>query len=117
MSTTLLEKLNSLKSNAEAAPVVPAPGVTLYRVGTVKDVPGHRPRLRNLGGLMPTEPPAKWLIEFQDGAFDIQRNTRAFAYGLASVDVAIAAIKRSRKYQARDKITAYDEFGNRVLVR
>jgi hypothetical protein len=61
--------------------------------------------------------PAKWLVEFADGAFDITRNTRSFAYGLASVDIAIAAIKRSRKYQAGDTIRAYDEFGNRVLVR
>jgi len=61
--------------------------------------------------------PAKWLIQFQDGAFDVTRNTRSFAYGLASVDIAIAAIKRSRRYQAKDKITAYDESGNRVLVR
>jgi predicted Ser/Thr protein kinase len=66
---------------------------------------------------MPTEPHAKWLIEYDDGSFTVTRNTRAFAYGLASVDVAIAAIKRSRKYQAGDTIKAFDEFGNRVLVR
>jgi predicted Ser/Thr protein kinase len=68
--------------------------------------------------MMPVKPAAsKWLVDYDDGSFNVTRNTRAFAYGLASVDVAIAAIKRSRKYQAGDKITAYDEFGNRVLVR
>jgi len=61
--------------------------------------------------------PAKWVIDFDDGSFFVTRNTRAFAYGLASVDIGIAAIKRSRKYQSGDKITAYDEHGNRVLVR
>ena len=60
---------------------------------------------------------AKWKVEFNDGAFDILRNTRAFAYGLSSVDIAISTIKRSHKYQAGDIIKAYDEFGNRVLVR
>jgi hypothetical protein len=61
--------------------------------------------------------PARWLVEFNDGACDITRNTRSFAYGLASVDIAIAAIKRSRKYQKHDTIKAFDEHGNRVLVR
>jgi predicted Ser/Thr protein kinase len=66
---------------------------------------------------MPTEPHAKWLIDYDEGSFNVTRNTRAFAYGLASVDVALAAIKRSRKYQAGDSIKAFDEHGNRVLVQ
>ncbi len=61
--------------------------------------------------------PSKWLVEFDDGTFMVTRNTRSFAYGLASVEIAIAAIKRSRQYQATDTIKAYDENGNRVLVR
>ncbi len=66
---------------------------------------------------MPRSQGAKWVVDYDRGSWDATRNGRAFGVNYHDIEEAVAAIKKSPKYEKGDSIKAYDEFGNRVLIR
>jgi hypothetical protein len=59
----------------------------------------------------------RWIIEVsRDGAIDIMRNGKAFAYDLDDYDEAFARIKKDKRYQKGDKVEMVDPDGYRRKI-
>jgi hypothetical protein len=56
---------------------------------------------------------ATWIIDEDEGGYDILLNARAYQYGFDDEDEAIAFILRSREYLPTDDVWTQDANGNR----